>query len=71
MLSTDPSAPERIKSYCLCARCVQERPPGVSHRDWASIRVGLTEDGLRVWCNRHEMEALHLKVGDQIWRDLT
>ena len=27
--------------------------------DWQDLRVGFSECGFQVWCNRHQMNVLH------------
>lgn len=49
-----------ITAYFNCAKCVLERPPGITLENHAQLSVGLTDIGLQVWCNRHECNVLHL-----------
>jgi hypothetical protein len=54
-----------IQSYMHCRRCIEERPPGVSPREWAELEVGFTEVGLQVWCKRHECNVMHIDFEGQ------
>lgn len=49
-----------IGSYLHCSLCCEERPSGVSQRDYARLGVGWTRQGLQVWCNRHEVNVMHV-----------
>lgn len=56
-----PVSNERqIDLYLHCAACLAERPPNVSARDWAQTEVGWTQQGLQVWCKRHECNIMHV-----------
>jgi hypothetical protein len=37
-------------------------PRGMSPRDYASLEIGWTDDGLQVWCKRHEIEVIHIET---------
>lgn len=49
-----------IVAYLHCAKCLKEKPPGVSPREWAQLEVGWTPEGIQVWCRRHECNVLHV-----------
>jgi hypothetical protein len=49
-----------IVSYFHCTQCLQERPAGVSPKEWAQVQAGFTPLGLQVWCNRHEANIVHI-----------
>lgn len=49
-----------ITAFFHCIRCIDERPAGVSPRDWGQLEVGWTPRGLQVWCKRHELNVLHV-----------
>jgi hypothetical protein len=46
--------------YLHCGRCLDERPDGESPRDWARLSVGYTPIGVQVWCNRHDLNVVHI-----------
>lgn len=49
-----------IKAFLHCALCLQEKPAGISPREWAKLEIGWTEFGLQVWCQRHECNVMHV-----------
>ncbi len=52
----DPDPETGIITYFHCKRCYEEKPPGVSMREWNMTETGLLPDGrIRVWCRRHHM----------------
>jgi hypothetical protein len=57
---------ERIKRYFHCAKCMEERPDGVSPREYGNYEVGLTDFGLEVWCKRHDEEVIYINLTD-VW----
>ncbi len=55
-----PKPLERIHSYFNCRMCAGEaRAQNVAAAKYARLRVGLTREGLQVWCARHDMEVGH------------
>jgi len=50
----------KITAYLHCAKCIEERPSGISPKDWARTQAGFTEKGIQVWCNRHDVSILHV-----------
>lgn len=50
----------QIKTYLHCSLCIQEKPPGMSPREYASVEIGATEQGFQVWCKRHECNVVHI-----------
>jgi hypothetical protein len=52
----DPT--NKITGYWHCARCVKEKPEGVSHRAYAEIEVGFTAEGVQAWCQRHGLAII-------------
>lgn len=55
----------RIKMFFHCAKCLAEKPAGVSPREWVRLEVGWTEEGLQVWCVRHEMNVADIDFRGQ------
>ena len=51
----------------VCARCADEVASGsagaVSMRDYARLDIGFTARGLQVWCQRHELNVMHINFG--------
>jgi hypothetical protein len=55
----------RIGMYVHCRLCGNEVLTGkmrgkVSPADYARFAVGWTQQGLQVWCNRHNVNVLHI-----------
>ena len=48
-----------IKGYLQCGKCEDSCPPDKSMRDYQQLDVGLTSEGLQVWCRRHNLNVLH------------
>lgn len=55
----------QIEMYFHCARCLAEKPDGVSPREWAQNEVGFTVIGLQVWCKRHDLNICHIDFEGQ------
>lgn len=49
-------------SYLHCAKCLEERPEGVSPAEWARLSVATTAQGIQVWCVRHDINVDNIKV---------
>lgn len=49
-----------ISSYIHCTKCLAEKPDNTSPSNWARLAIGLTKEGLQVWCKRHEMNVVHI-----------
>lgn len=47
-----------IKEPLVCAACMDEFAKGLSDapslRDYARIDAGFTDEGLQIWCQRHD-----------------
>jgi len=54
-----------IQTYVHCRQCIEETPPGISHRDWARFEIGFTDVGLQVWCTRHGANVMHVDFEGQ------
>ncbi len=61
----------KIETYMHCMLCIQEKPAGIAMRDWARLNVGATENGLQVWCVRHNCNvgALDFRGADVVFED--
>ncbi len=51
-----------IKMYMHCTKCIRERPSDIAPRDWARLNVGWTEQGLQIWCVRHNINVAHIDL---------
>ncbi len=49
-----------IDMYFHCGNCLQLKPEGVSPMEWARTQTGFTKEGLQVWCNRCDMNVVHI-----------
>lgn len=49
-----------ISAFLHCAKCIKEKPPGISPQDYARLSVGWTKLGFQVWCNRHDENVAHM-----------
>lgn len=64
----DPSPENQIKLFFQCRKCVEELAQmggpvqGESPQSYARVSVGWTQLGFQVWCNRHEVNVLHLDL---------
>ena len=54
------SCKNKIQMFLHCGLCLSEKPNGVSPKDYARLAVGWTKDGLQVWCNRHNVNVMHV-----------
>ncbi len=55
----------QIVRYLHCADCAKEKPEYISFRDWSELSVGLTEQGIQVWCDRHEQNVALIEWGNE------
>lgn len=55
-------ASNMIKAYMHCGKCLEEKPADQSPKEWARIQVGFTKRGIQVWCNRHEINVMHMDL---------
>jgi hypothetical protein len=58
-------ATNEIKMYFHCKRCLAEKPPDISPRDWAATEAGFTPQGIQIWCKRHEINIMHMDFEGQ------
>ncbi len=49
-----------IGMYLHCAKCFDAMPDGVSPKEYQRIQAGWTEQGLQIWCTRHECNIIHI-----------
>jgi hypothetical protein len=50
----------QIVRFIHCKKCLDERPPTVSPREYVQLEVGFTAPGLQVWCKRHEVNVMNI-----------
>jgi hypothetical protein len=61
-----PPNTNQIKMFLHCGKCLDElkaqaaREGSASPRDYARLSVGWTPLGIQVWCNRHDLNVLHV-----------
>ena len=49
-----------ITTYMHCRQCLHEIPENTSPQEYSSLDVGLTKQGLQVWCRRHQANIYHV-----------
>lgn len=54
-----------ITTFFHCGKCMGERPPQVSPRQWMHLEIGFTPLGLQVWCVRCECNVCHIDFQGQ------
>jgi hypothetical protein len=57
--------PNRIFQFLHCRKCVQELPAGISLKTWSRLEVGWTQQGIQIWCRRHDTNVLDLDFHGQ------
>ena len=57
--------PLGIRAYVHCGKCLDEMPNGTSPQLWADLEVGWTDEGLQVWCRRHNCNVMHVDFESQ------
>lgn len=58
--ATPPGEPNQIKAFFHCAKCMPDRPPDLSPREWVQLEAGFTKVGVQVWCKRCELNVIHI-----------
>lgn len=56
---------DEIEVFMHCGLCLDEKPDGVSPKDWTRLQVGWTVKGFQVWCFRHEANVIHVDFEGQ------
>lgn len=59
----------KIELNLNCKFCIQELPAGESAQSYARLDVGLTADGLQVWCVRHNLSVAYITDLDELHRN--
>ncbi|MDD3471528.1 MAG: hypothetical protein PHS86_01995 [Syntrophaceae bacterium] len=49
-----------ILLYLHCAQCAKTKPKNQSMEHYARLNVGRTEEGIQIWCTRHNKSVAHL-----------
>lgn len=49
-----------INAYLHCGKCLDELPDGVTPADYSNTQAGFTDQGLQVWCNRHNCNIVNI-----------
>ena len=65
IIELKPKARCRIEMFFHCKECMDEIPAGESPMDYQRIQVGWTEQGLEVWCIRHDLKIIHVDFEGQ------
>ncbi len=60
MLKSTVAATLQIKTSLYCGKCLEETPLQSTPREYARLNVGLTKQGLQIWCTRHEVNVCHV-----------
>jgi cyclophilin family peptidyl-prolyl cis-trans isomerase len=55
---------ESGRRFINCPQCVEELPDGQSPAEWARLNVGLTAEGVQVWCVHHDVQVVQIALGD-------
>jgi hypothetical protein len=54
------SSKKQIVRFLHCGKCLEELRPGMSPKRRQRLEVGLTSQGIQVWCARHDVEIVHI-----------
>lgn len=46
--------------FLHCATCIKEKPKTISMENYARLSVSINEDGLQIFCVRHNMSVVRL-----------
>lgn len=49
-----------IEGFLHCVKCLREKPVNVTPEKWARLNVGITPNGLQIWCVRHRINVMHV-----------
>ena len=55
-----PPATNEIQMNMHCKVCLASLPSGESPASWARLTVGFTRWGIQVWCERHDINVMHV-----------
>lgn len=62
---SDPLKACMIIRFLHCARCLEERPEDQSPAEWARLNIGMTKQGIQIWCERHHSSVDDIKFSDK------
>lgn len=51
---------DNISLYFHCRDCFKDKPKNTSMEEYSRLSVGRTDEGIQVWCRRHDKQVLHL-----------
>ena len=63
--SQEKQSQTAILDYFHCKKCLDELPDDTSPAEYQMIEVGGTEQGIQVWCKRHEINIIHIDFEGQ------
>lgn len=49
-----------IRSFIHCGECIKSLPPDTSPREYQQLEIGWTEQGIQIWCRRHNLNVMHM-----------
>jgi hypothetical protein len=62
----------QIDVYLHCGLCIEEweaeHRGTISPKDFARVQAGWTKQGLQIWCNRHDVNIVHIDFDGQQMR---
>lgn len=65
ILELRPKEECHIETFFHCAECMKEIPEDESPKSYQHIQAGWTEQGLEVWCTRHDLKIIHVDFEGQ------
>lgn len=51
---------DNINLYFHCRDCFTHKPKNTSIEEYSRLIIGKTEEGIQVWCRRHNKQVFHL-----------
>jgi hypothetical protein len=60
-----PGNLNEILSFHHCGMCLAELPPDTSPKEYARQQAGFTKLGIQIWCNRHDVNIMHVDFQGQ------
>lgn len=63
-MDTKTKIENQIKMFIHCGKCLDEvdETEGASPKNYARIGFGYTDEGIQVWCNRHETSIIKMHL---------
>lgn len=57
----------KIKRFIHCKKCVEEKTDDTqSYMEYSKLSVGYTDDGIQVWCERHNENVTHFDFNEML-----